>query len=102
MASGRRADEQDPAVRRIDFGHAPGADHGDLQPHRRHLRVAGLHGKAIRPAPRTSRSRAAIAAWAIIPPSSMPVADRLAQPEGKWAPFDRSGWRGLIYPDPNR
>jgi len=30
------------------------------------------------------------------------VADRLAQPEGKWAPFDRSGWRSLIYPNPNR
>ena len=30
------------------------------------------------------------------------VADRLAQPEGKWTPFDRSGWRGLVYPDPNR
>ena len=30
------------------------------------------------------------------------VADRLAQPEGNWAPFDRSGWRGLVYPDPNR
>jgi len=30
------------------------------------------------------------------------VADRLAQPEGQWKPFDRSGWRSLIYPDPNR
>jgi hypothetical protein len=30
------------------------------------------------------------------------VADRLAQPEGKWAPFDRSGWRSLVYPDPTR
>jgi pimeloyl-ACP methyl ester carboxylesterase len=30
------------------------------------------------------------------------VADRLAQAEGEWAPFDRSGWRSLIYPDPNR
>src|ERR1700730_14783978 len=30
------------------------------------------------------------------------VADRLAQPEGKWAPFDRSGWRSVVYPDPNR
>jgi len=30
------------------------------------------------------------------------VADRLAQPEGKWAPFDRSGWRSLVYPDPAR
>ena len=28
------------------------------------------------------------------------VADRLAQAEGKWLPFDRSGWRSLIYPDP--
>ena len=30
------------------------------------------------------------------------VADRLAQSEGKWAPFDRSGWRSLVYPDPAR
>lgn len=30
------------------------------------------------------------------------VADRLAQAEGEWAPFDRSGWRSLVYPDPSR
>jgi len=30
------------------------------------------------------------------------VADRLAQPEGQWKPFDRSGWRAVVYPDPNR
>ena len=30
------------------------------------------------------------------------VADRLAQPEGEWSPFDRSGWRGLVYPNPHR
>jgi pimeloyl-ACP methyl ester carboxylesterase len=30
------------------------------------------------------------------------VADRLAQAEGKWAPFDRSGWRSIVYPDPHR
>jgi pimeloyl-ACP methyl ester carboxylesterase len=30
------------------------------------------------------------------------VADRLAQPEGQWAPFDRSGWRSVVYPNPNR
>ena len=30
------------------------------------------------------------------------VADRLAQPEGKWTPFDRTGWRSMVYPDPNR
>lgn len=30
------------------------------------------------------------------------VADRLAQPEGQWRPFDRGGLRSLIYPDPRR
>jgi Palmitoyl protein thioesterase len=30
------------------------------------------------------------------------VADRLAQPEGNWKPFHRSGWRSLVYPDPAR
>src|ERR1700755_2816233 len=30
------------------------------------------------------------------------VADRLAQAEGQWAPFDRSGWRAIVYPDPTR
>src|ERR1700738_1087338 len=30
------------------------------------------------------------------------VADRLAPPERKWKPFDRSGWRSLVYPDPTR
>jgi pimeloyl-ACP methyl ester carboxylesterase len=28
------------------------------------------------------------------------IADRLSQPEGDWKPFDRSGWRGLVYGDP--
>ena len=30
------------------------------------------------------------------------VADRLAQPEGKWKPFDRTGWRSVVFPDPAR
>src|SRR3954469_25395246 len=30
------------------------------------------------------------------------VADRLAQAEGQWSPFDRSGWRSLVYPNPHR
>ncbi|HYW61626.1 MAG TPA: alpha/beta hydrolase [Bradyrhizobium sp.] len=30
------------------------------------------------------------------------VADRLAQPEGAWKPFERSGWRTLVYPNPDR
>jgi pimeloyl-ACP methyl ester carboxylesterase len=28
------------------------------------------------------------------------IADRLAHPEGYWAPFHRRGWRGRIYSDP--
>jgi len=37
-------------------------------------------------------------------PSAMyAVADRLAQPEGAWKAFDRTGaLRGLLYPDPAR
>ena len=30
------------------------------------------------------------------------LADRLAQPEGEWQPFDRSGMRAFVYPDPYR
>jgi len=30
------------------------------------------------------------------------IADRLAQPEGKWEHFDRSGLRGWVFPDPSR
>jgi len=30
------------------------------------------------------------------------VADRLAQPEGRWQPFDRSGLRRWVFPDPAR
>jgi len=28
------------------------------------------------------------------------VADRLARPEGDWRPFDRSGWRAVVFPKP--
>jgi hypothetical protein len=28
------------------------------------------------------------------------IADRLAQAEGQWKAFDRSGWRSLVYADP--
>jgi len=30
------------------------------------------------------------------------VADRLAQPEGQWKRFARSGWRSWVFPDPKR
>lgn len=34
------------------------------------------------------------------PASVYAVADRLAQPEGSWRPFDRSGLRGFVFPEP--
>ncbi len=30
------------------------------------------------------------------------VADRLSQAEGAWKPFDRGGWRSMVYPNPER
>lgn len=30
------------------------------------------------------------------------IADRLAQPEGKWKPFERAGIRAFLFPDPKR
>jgi hypothetical protein len=30
------------------------------------------------------------------------VADRLAQADGNWKPFNRNGWRSMVYPNPNR
>jgi hypothetical protein len=30
------------------------------------------------------------------------LADRLAQPEGQWKPFDRKLWGPLVFPDPGR
>jgi hypothetical protein len=30
------------------------------------------------------------------------IADRVALPGGAWAPFDRGGWRKLLFPDPYR
>lgn len=30
------------------------------------------------------------------------VADRLAQPDGRWEPFHRHGWRSFFFPDPYR
>jgi hypothetical protein len=30
------------------------------------------------------------------------ICDRLAQPEGRWKKFDRSGWKSVFFPDPAR
>jgi dienelactone hydrolase len=36
------------------------------------------------------------------PAAVFAVSDRLAQPEGRWKRFDRSGARALLFPDPKR
>lgn len=33
------------------------------------------------------------------PAAVFAIADRLAQPEGGWQKFDRSGWKSVVYPD---
>ena len=37
---------------------------------------------------------------AVHPAVLFAVADRLAQPEGQWRPFERSGWRAAVFPKP--
>ena len=60
----------------------------DHNPHTENIEVVASHiGIGLNPS----------AWWA--------VADRLAQPEDQWRPFDRQGLRGfkgLFYPDPHR
>ena len=37
---------------------------------------------------------------AVHPAVLFAVADRLAQPEGQWRPFERRGWRAAVFPKP--
>lgn len=37
---------------------------------------------------------------AVHPAVLFAVADRLAQPEGQWKPFERRGWRAAVFPPP--
>jgi hypothetical protein len=37
---------------------------------------------------------------AVHPAVLFAVADRLAQPEGQWQPFERRGWRTAVFPKP--
>ena len=39
---------------------------------------------------------------AVNPAAVFAIADRLSQAEGAWMPFDRSGWRSFVFPDPAR
>ena len=90
------------ACRRSAERSAAGPDDGDLfrAPTASAPGNAAWSGTGRRP--RASRSTAATAASATIRRRSMPSRYRLAQPEGAWKPFDRGGWRSLIYPDHRR
>ena len=48
---------------------------------------------------RISRSTACHCGLGHHPAAVYAVADRLAQPEGQWKKFDRSGWKSMVYPD---
>ena len=53
------------------------------QPHTENIEVVSSHiGMAVHPA------------------VLFAVADRLAQPEGAWQPFERRGWRAAVFPKP--
>jgi hypothetical protein len=36
------------------------------------------------------------------PAALFAVSDRLAQAEGRWQRFERTGWRQFVFPDPHR
>ena len=72
FASGQRVDDRDHHIAGPAVGSAAGADHVDLQPLRRHLRLADLPQRGRRRRSRTSRSMAATAGSAIIRPRSTP------------------------------
>ncbi len=87
---------------RRDLRAAAGADHGDLQPQRRHLRLADLRRERRARTPRTSRWRRAIAASAIIRPRSTrsPTGWRSRKASGRSS--TAAAVKALFYPDPRR
>lgn len=61
--------------------------------------VVGWRGSVQKPGPMTENIvlPASHVGIGVNPLAMLAIADRLAQAEDKWAPFDRSGWRGLVY-----
>ena len=83
FTSGHKVDDRERHMG-SDRRPAAGADDGDLQPHRRHLPLAQLPEEDGRARPRTSKSKAAIAALAITrqPFTRSPIASRSRKASG--------------------
>jgi hypothetical protein len=69
----------------------------------RHVRRGGRKGQLYaRELAENIAVEASHAGMAVNPTVRLAIADRLAQPEGDWKPFRRSGLRRLLYPDRHR
>jgi hypothetical protein len=79
----------------------PGGDDVDLHPHRR---IVAWQCSVETPGPMAENIevQASHVGLGVNPLALYALADRLAQTEGAWQPFDRSGARRLLYPDPQR
>ena len=101
MASGRRADEQD-----LRFGGSISATPPvpTTAVFSRTDGICAWQGCMEKPSVRSENIEVESSHCGMghHPAAVYAVADRLAQPEGEWAPFDRSGWRSLVYPNPHR
>ncbi len=101
MASGRRADEQDPRFGGSISATPPVPTTAVFS---RTDGICAWQGCMEKPSARSENIEVESSHCGMghHPAVVYAVADRLAQPEGKWAPFDRTGWRSFVYPDPDR
>ena len=101
FTSGHKVDDRERHMGGSDLRPAAGADDGDLQPHRRHLPLAQLPRKGG-PQAENIEVEGSHCGLGHHPAAVYAIADRLAQPEGKWKQFDRGGLKALFFPDPKR
>ena len=99
FASGQQRRRSRPPHRRPARRTAAGADHVDLQPLRRHLRLADLPQRGRRRRSRTSRSMAATAGSATIRRRSMPSPTAWRSPKASGRSSTARGWKSLVFPD---
>jgi len=61
--------------------------------------IVGWRGSVQKPGPQTDNIvvQASHCGLGVNPMVMYALADRLAQPENDWQPFDRTGWRGMVF-----